>query len=217
MPSPRILGVLSTVGFIVVQVHAASCSPENWSQRKNRQRVCINLHIKCQHVNWRHEDTAIGRQRWSQHSTELSDRGDRHPKRLQNALLCWAVPWRFGLKISSLCWKRNRMEQISPRARIRLVSGILIIPSLYDFFKFIGTYDESLQDGSIHVKTLRSHKLKRTSSHLMIECFAAFNPAPCSLRWIAGAQAASRRRSSWTDWEHQPAGFVQLAKGNTKG
>ena len=28
----------------------------------------------------------------------------------------------------------------------RLVSGILIIPSLYDFFKFIGTYDESLQE-----------------------------------------------------------------------
>lgn len=28
----------------------------------------------------------------------------------------------------------------------QLVSGILIIPSLYDFFKFIGTYDESLQE-----------------------------------------------------------------------
>ena len=27
----------------------------------------------------------------------------------------------------------------------QLVSAILIIPSLYDFFKFIGTYDESLQ------------------------------------------------------------------------
>ena len=28
----------------------------------------------------------------------------------------------------------------------RVVSAVLIIPSLYDFFKFIGTYDESLQE-----------------------------------------------------------------------
>ncbi|CAK9030583.1 unnamed protein product [Durusdinium trenchii] len=28
----------------------------------------------------------------------------------------------------------------------QLVSGVLILPSLYDFFKFIGTYDESLQE-----------------------------------------------------------------------
>ena len=83
----------------------------------------------------------------------------------------WRLPYRTGLQLRMGSWgtaqRSGRSIATRPSALdssldaislafecwmmmldvafVRLISAVLLLPSLYDFFKFIGAYDESLQ------------------------------------------------------------------------
>lgn len=179
---PRILGVLSTVGFIVVQ---AQCYTQIGQDGKNRQRDFWNSEMFLgfseiveiatqQHC---HGDFCAGQLLGIWISLKPRKKSYISYINIKN-INCSNVV--FHRKIAfiwdqasdpQLCYAscmeaRVYLIQVAPcylqslhfwyiwcrwmlRCIVvpRVVSAVLIIPSLYDFFKFIGTYDESLQVG----------------------------------------------------------------------